>query len=76
VAVGAVLLVVTTYAGLRVVLGFDRVNADEVAAMIFRHIVAFESIFTKFYIDTTAGVAVIAVRLRMTVDTVAAGLAC
>lgn len=41
-AIAAVFLVVTTYAGLGIVLGLDRVNTDEITAVILWYIVLLE----------------------------------
>jgi len=76
VAISAVLLVVTTQTGLWAVLGFNRMDTDEVAAMILRQIVQLESSSVEFGINAAAGVAVIAVRLGMTVDAVCSAFPC
>ena len=70
VAISAVLLVVTTQTGLWAVLGFNRMDTDEVAAMILQQIVQLESSSVEFGINAAAGVAVTAKRLGMAVDAV------
>lgn len=76
VAIGTVLLVVATQTGLWIVLCFDRMDADEVAAMIFRQIVRLESLSVEFGINAATSVALIAVRLGVTVDAVCSGFPC
>ena len=74
-AIAAVFLVVTTYAGLGIVLSLDRVNTDEVTTMILGNIVLLEAVFAQFYISAATKMAIAAKCLGMTFNTVSTTLA-
>lgn len=73
--VAAELLVVAADTGLLIVFGLDRVDADKVAAVVFRHVVALEGRGAQRRIYATADMAIVTERLCMAFDTVGAGLA-
>ena len=74
-AIAAVFLVVTTYAGLGIVLGLDRVNTDEITAVILGNIVLLEAVFAQFDISATTEMAIAAECLCMTFNAVGATFA-
>lgn len=74
-AVAAVFLIVTTGTGLGIVLGLDRVDTDEVTAVILGNIVLLKAVFTQFNISATAKMAITAKCLGMTFNTVCTTLA-
>lgn len=75
-AVAAELLVVAADTGLLVVLGLDRMDADKIAAVVFRHVVALEGWCTQCRVHAAAGMTVITERLSMALNAVCTGLAC
>lgn len=69
-AIAAVFLVVAAGTGLGIILGLDRVNTDEITAVVFGDIVLLEAVFAKFNVSATTEMAIRAEGLGMAFNAV------